>query len=154
MFAPESMRIKGLFIVGRTVAIAGLSIPGNLPIPSKLAPIAAPVEPAATTASELPVTTALTAITIDELRFFLIACPGASPISITSEAFVFLISRLFRLTLIFLSFVIPLPETTKPPSRLILSNSLSISYILPTSSIGILCSTAAQIAPSMAALGA
>ena len=73
MFAPESIRTKGPFIVGRTVAIAGLSIPGSLPIPNKLDAIAAPVEPAATTASELPVTTALTDKTIDEFFFFLIA---------------------------------------------------------------------------------
>ncbi len=41
-------------MAGRVTQIAGLSIPFNLPKPNKLDAMAAPVEPAATTASELP----------------------------------------------------------------------------------------------------
>jgi hypothetical protein len=59
----------GFFIVGKVTAIAGLSIPGILPRPNKLDAIAAPVEPAATSASELPVATELTVKTIEEFFF-------------------------------------------------------------------------------------
>ena len=66
LFAPPSITTTGFFIVGKVTAIAGLSIPGILPKPNKLDAIAAPVEPAATRASELPVATAFTVKTIEE----------------------------------------------------------------------------------------
>ena len=115
LFAPPSIITIGFFIVGRVTAIAGLSIPGILPSPNKLDAIAAPVEPAATRASELPVATEFTVNTIDEFFFLRIACPGASPISIISDAWVTLMSRDFTSTLTLL-FLPALPQSDKKPS--------------------------------------
>ena len=111
LFAPPSITTIGFLIVGSVTAIAGRSIPGNLPRPNKLDAIAAPVEPAATTASELPCATASTARTIDDFFFLRIACPGASPISMISLAWVILISSLLVSILIRFWRLPPFPQS-------------------------------------------